>query len=80
MSHGSPYILCLVKSLNFTLVASPYPFVAVFKRMLNPFQINRRVTWPPTNEEFEELVASALKMDRNGISGKHRKDDDKHEG
>jgi hypothetical protein len=32
---------------------------------------------PPTEEEFEEMVAAALKVDPKGISGKHRKDDGK---
>lgn len=27
----------------------------------------------PTEEEFEELVAAALKVDPKGLSGKHRK-------
>lgn len=28
---------------------------------------------PPSEEEFEEMVAAALKVDPKGISGKHRK-------
>ena len=28
----------------------------------------------PTEEEFEELVAAALKVDPKGLSGKHRRE------
>jgi hypothetical protein len=31
-------------------------------------------THQPTEEEFEELVAAALKVDPKGLSGKHRKE------
>jgi hypothetical protein len=30
---------------------------------------------PPSEEEFEEFVAAALKVDPKGLSGKHRKED-----
>jgi len=28
---------------------------------------------PPSEQDFEELVAAALKVDPKGLSGKHRK-------
>lgn len=33
----------------------------------------------PTPEEFEEFVAAALKVDPKGLSGKHRREDDRAE-
>jgi hypothetical protein len=34
----------------------------------------------PTEEEFEALVAAALKVDPKGLSGKHRKTKDHESG
>ena len=34
---------------------------------------------PPSADESEEFVAAALKVDPQGLSGKHPKDDEKKE-
>jgi hypothetical protein len=34
---------------------------------------------PPSEDESEEFVAAALKVDPQGLSGKRRKDDEKKE-
>jgi hypothetical protein len=34
---------------------------------------------PPSEDESEEFVAATLKVDPQGLSGKHRKDDEKKE-
>ena len=34
---------------------------------------------PPSEDESEEFVAAALKVDPQRLSGKHRKDDEKKE-
>jgi len=33
----------------------------------------------PTEDEFEDFVAAALKVDPKGLSGKHRREDEKPE-